>query len=78
MLWRGRDTASRRACRHRGIVDWLARAPANILHAVMCVGYWLMSVSGLPMTTEWVLTSLIIVLCAGSLWLPVLVLHKRL
>jgi len=44
----------------------------------MCVGYWLMSVSGLPMTTEWVLTSPIIVLCAGSLWLPVLVLHKRL
>lgn len=41
-------------------------------------GYLLMKVSGLPMSTEWILTSLIIFLCVGSLWLPVLVLQKRL
>ena len=34
--------------------------------------------AGLPLTTEWVLTSLIIFLCVGALWLPVLVLQKRL
>jgi uncharacterized membrane protein len=37
-----------------------------------------MRLSGLPLTTEWILTSLIIFLCVGSLWLPVLVLQKRL
>lgn len=41
-------------------------------------GYLLMKFAGLPLTTEWVLTSWVIFLCVGSLWLPVLVLQKRL
>ncbi|RON69699.1 DUF2269 domain-containing protein [Pseudomonas fluorescens] len=54
---------------------WIT-TPAGFVQIVS--GYWLMRVSGLPMTTEWVLASLIIFLCVGSLWLPVLVLQKRL
>ena len=41
-------------------------------------GYMLTRLSGLPLTTEWVLVSLILFFIVGSLWLPVLVLHKRL
>lgn len=46
--------------------------------AQIITGYLLLRVSGLPMSTEWVLTSLIIFFSVGSLWLPVLVLQKRL
>ncbi|WP_434576315.1 DUF2269 domain-containing protein [Pseudomonas sp. Z3-6] len=41
-------------------------------------GYLLLRLAGLPPTTEWVMTSLIIFFCVGALWLPVLVLQKRL
>lgn len=54
---------------------WIT-TPAGFIQIVS--GYLLMKVSGLPMSTEWILTSLIIFLCVGSLWLPVLVLQKRL
>lgn len=46
--------------------------------AQIITGYLLLRVSGLPMSTEWVLISLIIFFSVGSLWLPVLVLQKRL
>ena len=54
---------------------WIT-TPAGFIQ--IATGYLLMKVSGLPMSTEWILTSLIIFLCVGSLWLPVLVLQKRL
>lgn len=54
---------------------WIT-TPAGFVQIIS--GYLLMRVSGLPMTTEWLLTSLIIFFCVGSLWLPVLVLQKRL
>jgi uncharacterized membrane protein len=54
---------------------WIT-TPAGFIQII--TGYLLMRLSGLPMTTEWVLTSLIIFFCVGSLWLPVLVLQKRL
>ena len=53
---------------------WIT-TPAGFIQIVS--GYLLMKVSGLPMSTEWILTSLIIFLCVGSLWLLVLVLQKR-
>lgn len=46
--------------------------------AQIITGYLLLRVSGLPMSTEWVLISLIIFFSVGLLWLPVLVLQKRL
>ncbi|WLH38005.1 DUF2269 domain-containing protein [Pseudomonas sp. FP2196] len=54
---------------------WIT-TPAGFVQII--TGYLLMKLSGLPMTTEWVLTSLVIFLCVGSLWLPVLLLQKRL
>jgi uncharacterized membrane protein len=54
---------------------WIT-TPAGFIQ--VATGYMLMKVAGLPLSTEWILTSLIIFLCVGSLWLPVLVLQKRL
>lgn len=54
---------------------WIT-SPAGFIQ--IATGYWLIKLAGLPLTTEWVLASLIIFLCVGSLWLPVLVLQKRL
>lgn len=54
---------------------WIT-TPAGFLQII--TGYALMRLSGLSMSTEWVLTSLIIFVCVGALWLPVLLLQKRL
>lgn len=54
---------------------WIT-TPAGFLQII--TGYGLMRISGLSMSTEWVLTSLIIFVCVGALWLPVLLLQKRL
>ncbi|RON47825.1 DUF2269 family protein [Pseudomonas frederiksbergensis] len=54
---------------------WIT-TPAGFLQIL--TGYGLVKLSGLPLTTEWVLTALVIFLCTGALWLPVLVLQKRL
>ncbi|WP_455927777.1 DUF2269 family protein [Pseudomonas capeferrum] len=54
---------------------WIT-TPAGFIQII--TGFLLIRLAGLPLTTEWVLTSLIIFLCVGALWLPVLVLQKRL
>lgn len=54
---------------------WIT-TPAGFVQIIS--GYLLLRLSGLPMTTQWVMTSLVIFLGVGSLWLPVLVLQKRL
>ncbi|MDD1131782.1 DUF2269 family protein [Pseudomonas shahriarae] len=54
---------------------WIT-TPAGFIQIV--TGYLLTRLTGLPLTTGWVLTALIIFLCVGLLWLPVLVLQKRL
>ncbi|WP_095118548.1 DUF2269 domain-containing protein [Pseudomonas sp. Irchel s3f10] len=58
-----------------GFDTWIT-TPAGFVQII--TGYLLMRLSGLSMSTEWVLTSLIIFFCVGSLWLPVLLLQKRL
>lgn len=54
---------------------WIT-TPAGFIQII--TGYGLVKLSGLPLTTPWVLTALVIFLCTGALWLPVLVLQKRL
>jgi uncharacterized membrane protein len=54
---------------------WIT-TPAGFIQII--TGFLLIKLAGMPLTTEWVLTSLIIFLCVGALWLPVLVLQKRL
>ncbi len=54
---------------------WIT-TPAGFIQII--TGYALIKIAGLPLSTDWVLTALVIFLCVGSLWLPVLVLQKRL
>lgn len=54
---------------------WIT-TPAGVIQIV--TGLLLVHLTGLGLTTHWVLSSLAIFLCVGSLWLPVLVLQKRL
>jgi uncharacterized membrane protein len=53
-----------------GFDTWIT-TPAGFVQIIS--GYLLMRLSGLSMSTEWVLTSLIIFFCVGALWLPVLI-----
>ena len=54
---------------------WIT-TPAGFIQII--TGYGLVRLAGLPLMTDWVLSSLIIFVCVGALWLPVLVLQKRL
>ncbi|MDO7895899.1 DUF2269 family protein [Pseudomonas citrulli] len=54
---------------------WIT-TPAGFIQ--IATGYWLARLAGLSLATGWVLASLVIFLCVGALWLPVLVLQKRL
>ena len=54
---------------------WIT-TPAGLVQ--MLTGYGLMRLTGLTPWTDWVLNSLVIFVCVGALWLPVLVLQKRL
>ncbi|RBB97040.1 DUF2269 domain-containing protein [Pseudomonas sp. MWU12-2115] len=54
---------------------WIT-TPAGFIQ--IATGYWLTRLAGLPLTADWVLMSLILFFIVGSLWLPVLVLQKRL
>ncbi|QXG42803.1 DUF2269 family protein [Pseudomonas viridiflava] len=54
---------------------WIT-TPAGFIQIM--TGYWLVKLMGLSLLTDWVLTSLAIFFCVGALWLPVLVLQKRL
>jgi len=54
---------------------WIT-TPAGFIQII--TGYALIKIAGLHLSTDWVLTALVIFLCVGSLWLPVLVLQKRL
>lgn len=54
---------------------WIT-TPAGFIQII--TGYLLLKLTGLALTTAWVMAALIIFLCVGLLWLPVLVLQKRL
>nr|WP_279613945.1 DUF2269 domain-containing protein [Pseudomonas sp. RGM 3321] len=54
---------------------WIT-TPAGIVQVI--TGYALLRVTGMPLLTDWVLMSLVIFVCVGALWLPVLILQKRL
>mgnify|MGYP006194849341 FL=1 len=54
---------------------WIT-TPAGCVQVI--TGYALVRVSGLSLLTDWVLSSLLVFACVAALWLPVLVLQKRL
>lgn len=54
---------------------WIT-TPAGVLQ--LATGYFLVRLAGLPLASAWLQASLVIFFCVGALWLPVLVIQKRL
>lgn len=61
--------------RHVVLADWLFTAPTIIIQPLS--GLWLLHLAGLPLTTPWVLASLVLYAIAGVCWLPVVWLQLR-
>lgn len=55
--------------RHVVLADWLFTTPTVIIQPL--TGLWMLYLSQLPLTTPWVMTSLILFAIAGVCWLPV-------
>ena len=51
------------------LADWLFTTPTIILQPL--TGFYLMHLAGMPLTTPWVLWSVVLYLVAGAAWLPV-------
>jgi len=61
--------------RHVVLADWLFTTPTIIVQPL--TGYYMLSQSHLPLSTPWLLTSILLFLLAGACWLPVVVLQIR-
>jgi len=57
------------------IADWLFTTPTVIFQPIS--GIWMASIIGLPLTTPWVMYSLILYGIAGVCWLPVVYLQIK-
>jgi len=55
--------------------DWWFTTPTVIIQPL--TGLWLAHLAGLPLTTPWLLASLLLFVLAGLCWLPVLWLQLR-
>ncbi|WP_163833091.1 DUF2269 family protein [Spartinivicinus ruber] len=51
------------------LADWLFTTPAVIIQPV--TGIWMLMLVGLPLTTSWVMASLLLYVIIGLCWLPV-------
>jgi uncharacterized membrane protein len=61
--------------RHVVLADWLFTTPTVIFQPVS--GLWLLHVLEIPITTPWVMASLLLYVLAGACWLPVVWLQIR-
>ncbi len=61
--------------RHVVFADWIFTTPTVIVQPV--TGYAMLSQIHLPLTTPWLLASIILFVLAGLCWLPVVVLQIR-
>ncbi len=57
------------------LADWLFTTPTVIFQPLS--GIWMASLVGLPLTTPWILFSLILYVIAGACWLPVVYLQIK-
>ncbi len=57
------------------IADWLFTTPAVIVQPL--TGYMLMKLSGLPLTTRWLMAAMGLYVFAGACWLPVVWMQIR-
>jgi len=55
--------------------DWIFTTPTVIFQPIS--GIWMTQLAGIPLTTPWVLISLILYVIAGCCWLPVVWLQIR-
>lgn len=61
--------------RHVVIADWVFTTPTVIIQPL--TGFWLIHLAGFPLTTSWILWSLVLYLVAGAAWLPVVWMQIR-
>ena len=59
--------------RHVVLADWIFTTPTIIIQPL--TGWWLASLSGLPLSTPWIATSLGLYILAGLCWIPVVYLQ---
>lgn len=57
------------------LADWIFTTPTVIIQPV--TGLWMADLLNLPLTTPWIMISLILYIIAGICWLPVVVLQIR-
>jgi len=57
------------------LADWLFTAPAVIVQPL--TGFAMMGMTGIPLTTSWVVATLILYVLVGACWLPVVWLQIR-
>ena len=57
------------------IADWLFTTPTIIIQPLS--GFYLMHLAGFPLTTPWILWSIVLFLVAGAAWLPVVWMQIR-
>lgn len=55
--------------RHVIVADWVFTTSAIIVQPVS--GFWLAYIAGFPLTSTWLLGSIVLYLVAGACWLPV-------
>jgi uncharacterized membrane protein len=71
----GNVSAIAHATRITVLADWLFTTPAVIVQPLS--GFGLMRLAGFPLTTPWLLSSVVLYLLAGACWLPVVALQLR-
>ena len=57
------------------IADWAFTTPTIILQPL--TGFWLIHIAGFPLTSPWILWSIVLYLVAGAAWLPVVWMQIR-
>ncbi|RAP38026.1 hypothetical protein B1207_03285 [Legionella quinlivanii] len=72
-MWRANQSANveamRFAARNVVIADWIFTAPAVVIQPI--TGFWLMAIMHYPITSKWIILSLILYVITGACWLPV-------
>lgn len=61
--------------RHVVLADWLFTTPTIILQPL--TGFYLMHLAGYPLSSRWILWSIVLYFVAGACWLPVVWLQMR-
>lgn len=57
------------------LADWLFTTPAVIVQPV--TGVWLANLAGYPLTTPWLMASIVLYILVGACWLPVVAIQIR-